>query len=732
MKKTLLSIFAVCGMLTTNAQTYEWTKQITGTSTSIERGFSVSTNGTDVYTVGYFNGTMDAEPGSGITNLATNGSYDVFIQKLDANGNFLWAKSIGGTGVDLGRVVNNYGTHVIVSGTFNGTVDFDPNGGVQSRTSNGGADVFVLALDGSGNFLWVNTFGGASNETIGGQEIDNLNYIVVTGGFIDAMSVPLGGGGTSNLTATGGASTDVYVAKMVLNTGWINWAKSFGGTSIDYGVDLTIKANKNIVLVGSFRNTIDADPGSGSFSLSAQNNADAFIVELDDFGVFVDAHSFRNLDNIEAYEVTLDVNENIYVSGAFKLTTDFDPKVGVTNITSNGDQDCFVVKLNSAKDLVWAKTFGGSGLDQAFGMRVAPNGDVYVGGLFSGTVDFDPGAGTVNRTAVGQDIFINKLNASGDFQMVYAIGGNFHDALRSLDIDANGDMYVAGYFEGNAYFGPTAGSNNLISSGLADPFLSKYSNLCTSQSIDVQTACNSYTWIDGNTYISSNNTATHTLTNASNCDSVVTLDLTINSNTGMDVQTACNSYVWIDGNTYISSNNTATHTLTNALNCDSVVTLDLTINTVGVNTTLSGTTITANNASATSYQWINCSNNAIISGATNASYTATSNGDYAVIITEGSCSDTSSCETILTVGINDLEQNKVVNIYPNPVQNQLFIELNNEAITKLDIIDFSGKLILSKTDYTKKSVDVSDLPKGIYAIQITTEEGVSSSRFIKQ
>ena len=62
----------------------------------------------------------------------------------------------------------------------------------------------------------------------------------------------------------------------------------------------------------------------------------------------------------------------------------------------------------------------------------------------------------------------------------------------------------------------------------------------------------------------------------------------------------------------------------------------------------------------------------------------------------------------------------------------MFIELNNEAITKLDIIDFSGKLILSKTDYTKKSVDVSDLPKGIYAIQITTEEGVSSSRFIKQ
>ena len=88
-----------------------------------------------------------------------------------------------------------------------------------------------------------------------------------------------------------------------------------------------------------------------------------------------------------------------------------------------------------------------------------------------------------------------------------------------------------------------------------------------------------YTWIDGNTYTTSNNSATWTLTNASGCDSTVTLDLTItNSNTGTDVQTACDSYTWIDGNTYTTSNNSATWTLTNASGCDSTVTLDLTIN----------------------------------------------------------------------------------------------------------------------------------------------------------
>jgi riboflavin synthase len=97
--------------------------------------------------------------------------------------------------------------------------------------------------------------------------------------------------------------------------------------------------------------------------------------------------------------------------------------------------------------------------------------------------------------------------------------------------------------------------------------------------IDIQTACDSLTWIDGVTYTASNNTATHTLTNAAGCDSVVTLDLTINySTTGTDVITACDSLTWIDGVTYTASNNTATHTLTNAAGCDTVVTLDLTIN----------------------------------------------------------------------------------------------------------------------------------------------------------
>jgi hypothetical protein len=127
---------------------------------------------------------------------------------------------------------------------------------------------------------------------------------------------------------------------------------------------------------------------------------------------------------------------------------------------------------------------------------------------------------------------------------------------------------------------------------------------------DTQTSCSSYTWIDGNTYTSSNSTATQVLTTITGCDSTITLNLTINSsNTGTDTQSACNSYTWIDGITYTSSNITATHTLTNSVGCDSTATLNLTLNTPNTGTDtqsacktytwIDGNTYTSSNTRAT-------------------------------------------------------------------------------------------------------------------------------------
>ena len=155
----------------------------------------------------------------------------------------------------------------------------------------------------------------------------------------------------------------------------------------------------------------------------------------------------------------------------------------------------------------------------------------------------------------------------------------------------------------------------------------------SSTATDVVVACDSYTWIDGNTYTSSNNTATYTLMNTTGCDSVITLDLTITSLTSTDVIIACDSHTWIDGNIYNSSNNTATHLLTSSSGCDSIITLDLTIN-----SSISSTDVVL---ACDSYSWID--GNTYTSSNSMATYLmTTSNGCDSLISLDLTISSSSS------------------------------------------------------------------------------------------
>jgi|21_taG_2_1085346.scaffolds.fasta_scaffold02376_4 hypothetical protein len=251
----------------------------------------------------------------------------------------------------------------------------------------------------------------------------------------------------------------------------------------------------------------------------------------------------------------------------------------------------------------------------------------------------------------------------------------------------------------------------------------------TATGTDVITACNSYTWIDNNTYTTSNNIATHTITNgaANGCDSIVTLNLTINNTaTGTDVVTACNSYTWIDNNTYTSSNSTATHTITNgaANGCDSVVTLNLTINTVDNSTSTQGNDSITANATGATYQWLDCNNNyAIISGATNQLFVAAANGSYAVEVTQNGCTDTSACVNVTGVGIDDISIENTITIFPNP-SNGLFTiktqDHENQTINLL-VINTLGKVIDEISFTNKAELNLTEQAKGIYYLRLSTD-----------
>ncbi|MBT6372369.1 MAG: hypothetical protein HOJ86_06840, partial [Acidimicrobiaceae bacterium] len=125
--------------------------------TNADYGYSVAVDSSgNVYTTGYFNGTVDFDPGAGTANLTSNGYKDVFVSKLDSSGNYVWAKNFGGTGNDMGySVAVDSSGNVYTTGYFTGTVDFDPGAGTTNLVPNGSSDAFVSKLDSSGDLVWA-------------------------------------------------------------------------------------------------------------------------------------------------------------------------------------------------------------------------------------------------------------------------------------------------------------------------------------------------------------------------------------------------------------------------------------------------------------------------------------------------------------------------------------------------------------------------------------------------
>lgn len=249
-------------------------------------------------------------------------------------------------------------------------------------------------------------------------------------------------------------------------------------------------------------------------------------------------------------------------------------------------------------------------------------------------------------------------------------------------------------------------------------------------------ACNTYTWAQNGATYTSSGMYYDTIVNAQGCDSTITLDLTINMDTvGFQTASSCSDYFWAaDGQTYTTSG-TYTTTLQTAAGCDSLVTLDLTIGAIDNTTSTNVYTITASQSNAT-YQWIDCTNgNAPITGETNQAFTATANGDYAVIITDGSCSDTSACVTISTIGLNELNLSSEIEIFPNPASGEYNIVINGipTGVSELTITDASGKIIETKSLTLSSGentvpMNANKLENGIYFVTISTDNKTFTER----
>jgi gliding motility-associated-like protein len=422
-------------------------------------GYGIVTDATgNVYSTGSYSGTTDFDPGLGVFNLISAfGSQDIYVSKLDNNGNFVWAKSIGQGVLDAGySIAVDAGGNVYITGTYRGNVDFDPGPGIFTLAGSALNFSFILKLDTDGNFLWAKPISAGSTVGSGrGIAIDNSNNVLVTGIYSGTVDFDPGAG-IFNMTSAGG--DEIYVIKLDANGNFV-WAKSMGGTGFDRGFSIAIDNSNNVLTTGSYSGVGDFDPGAGLFSMTAVGITDIFISKLDASGNFVWAKSMGGLEADVGNSLTTDGLNNVIITGRFKSTVDFDPGAAVFNLsTGSSNEDGFIAKLDASGNFGWAVSIGGSTLqgDSGNGITTDVSGNVLVTGYFEGTVDFNFGAGTFNLTSAifGTDIFLLKLDTNGNSIWAVQTGGNNNqpDEGNAITVDALGHIWSTGSYSTAADF----------------------------------------------------------------------------------------------------------------------------------------------------------------------------------------------------------------------------------------------------------------------------------------
>lgn len=245
------------------------------------------------------------------------------------------------------------------------------------------------------------------------------------------------------------------------------------------------------------------------------------------------------------------------------------------------------------------------------------------------------------------------------------------------------------------------------------------------------TVCDTYIWsTNGMTYTTSG-TYTHTLVNSAGCDSLVTLNLTVNYGTSStDIITACDTYTWLVNGTTYSASGVYEESFINSVGCDSILTLNLTIDTVDTSVSVSSNILTAN-ATDVFYQWLDCANNYPIEGETNQTFEAIQNGEYAVIINDEICTDTSMCYSITGVRVGELDNLNEVQVFPNPTSGVVYV-LGKE-IQSVTILDIDGKIIQKKQgDENPVKLNLGYLSNGVYLIKVITSKGIVIKKVAKK
>ena len=287
------------------------------------------------------------------------------------------------------------------------------------------------------------TFGGSGIETdIAGVTVDSSDNIYITG--------TSNGTNVFGSSVTSGNTDNIFVVKLN-SSGVVQWVYTAGAQGRDRGRKIALDSSGNVYVVGYYQQTVDFGGGD----VTSNQSFDAFLLKLNSSGAFQWVKSYGGtLGNDLGRDVAIDSSDNIYMLGAFRTTVDF----GGGNITSNGNADVFLVKLNSSGVFQWVYTAGGTGDDGVRALALDSGDNPYITGNFASTVNFGGG----NTTAANSnDLFILKLNSSGAYQNIYTSNIDTTTKAKGLFIDSSGNIYATGTFQNTVNFG----GGNITTSG---------------------------------------------------------------------------------------------------------------------------------------------------------------------------------------------------------------------------------------------------------------------------
>lgn len=712
----------------------------------------------NTYYAGNINTGIDIDPGPGVVNLVPIGQISSYILKLDEHGDFASVIQYGNPAanglVSIAVIDMNAHGEMIVLGTFNGTVDFDPGPSTFHLTAGGtfGVENFLLKFDSNGNFEWAYKGTYYISQL---HLLDNGEIITVRDSDAnDVTDLDL----TSNVQNVN-YPVDTKVIVKLNSAGGYLWHQAIQPTNGPDPLGISrVRSDSlgNTYFLGAMNYVQVFDPGGINHILDPliQQTAGgaSLLMKLSDQGNLLWEHVI--VDSVQFYPVDIAVGPELHLHliGAFRGEIDTDFGVSTYVLSSRISSffgtpalDFVVAKYTTNGDFIWAGSFGHEENDDSgtAKIRVDNDGNSYVTSKYNPGVlfDIDPGPDTVSLTAYsfGHSCFILKLDSMGAMDWVETahsdyvnLNGTFATASPvnfSLNQDA---IFIAGLFYGGTDFDIEENSvyaDSCFNSG--DAIFMWQLDLCDPvEIVDSITSCDNMIWMDGNTYSSDTN-AIYTIETPGQCDTIYRLVFEkLEESIRIDSVTSCGPYTWINGATYSLSTTTPLFVLPQpAVNgCDSIVNLHVNITQITNAAVQNGTTIEAslNNAQ---YQWLDCDNNfAPLIGDTLQSFTASVNGNYAVEVTNGNCVDTSACFSVTTVGMSEMLDEHSVRIYPNPSYDHIDIECSVHVLS-ITILDSKGREQLTSSN---KHIDVSNLANGIYLIHIETEWGRISKRFTKQ